>query len=386
MKNKKILITLRRVILALFLLFITYESYMHIELGGGTTGSPSIHALCPYGGLESLYALFITGEFVKKIFTGTLVLFIITIILAILFRRSFCGFICPFGAIQEFFGMIGRKVFGKQYTLPKRFDQPLRYLKYVVLIITALGAFITGTLWMSPYDPWAAYAHIFEGLDSLISESLIGLILLVITVIGSLIYDRFFCKYLCPMGAFLGIVSKVSPQKITRNDHTCINCGICNKVCPVNIEVDQADDITSAECLNCQNCTLSCPKEGALTVSYGKKKSLVPVTIMLAIFILYFGGVYTAKTVDALNFLPEPIPVGEIMNIEDIKGYMTLEEVSQYIGMSLEEVYETLQLPNDTPHNTQMKELSNYVPELDMHGAKELLGGGEILEEHEEEK
>lgn len=64
---------------------------------------PSIHALCPYGGLESFYGAFTSGTFIQKIFSGTLVLFVISIILAIIFRRGFRGLICPFGAIQEFF-------------------------------------------------------------------------------------------------------------------------------------------------------------------------------------------------------------------------------------------------------------------------------------------
>lgn len=155
--KKKSIQNIRRVILGIFLIFISYKAYMHQVLGGGTDGSPSIHALCPYGGLESLYTLFSAGSFIQKIFSGTFILFGLTILLAILFRRSFCGLLCPFGALQEFLGMIGEKIFGKKFIIPQRIDKPLRYLKYVVLVITIIGAWITASIWMAPYDPWSVY-------------------------------------------------------------------------------------------------------------------------------------------------------------------------------------------------------------------------------------
>ncbi|GEA30585.1 4Fe-4S binding protein [Clostridium diolis] len=65
--------------------------------------------MCPYGGLESLYNLIFGGTFIDKIFSGTIIIFVITLIIALIFRRSFCGLICPFGALQEFFGVIGKK-------------------------------------------------------------------------------------------------------------------------------------------------------------------------------------------------------------------------------------------------------------------------------------
>ena len=148
--KKKSIKIIRGFILLLFLVFISYKAYMHQVLGGGSNGSPSIHALCPYGGLESFYTLFTSGTFIQKIFSGTFVLFMITIIIGILFRRSFCGLICPFGALQEIFGLIGQKVFGKRFTMPEKVDRPLRYLKYIVLVITMIMAWITAGLWMGP--------------------------------------------------------------------------------------------------------------------------------------------------------------------------------------------------------------------------------------------
>ena len=90
---------LRIIILLGLLFYVTYEGYMHQVLGGGK--APSVHALCPFGALESLYT----------------------------FGRSFCGVLCPFSALQELFGKIGRKVFKKQFIIPAYIDKPLHYLK-----------------------------------------------------------------------------------------------------------------------------------------------------------------------------------------------------------------------------------------------------------------
>ena len=86
--------------------------------------------------------------------------------------------------------------------MPKNIDKVLRKLKYVVLIITVFFAWKNAGLWVAKYDPWSAYGHLPEGLTNVWLESSIGLIKLIVTIIGSMVYDRFFCKYLCPNGAY----------------------------------------------------------------------------------------------------------------------------------------------------------------------------------------
>ena len=95
---------LRWVIFACLLVFVLAASILHV-LG---YIAPSIHAICPYGGLESALSIVLIGTFIKKIFLGTFILFIITLILAVAMRRSYCGQICVFGGLQEFFGKLGR--------------------------------------------------------------------------------------------------------------------------------------------------------------------------------------------------------------------------------------------------------------------------------------
>ena len=369
MKNNKILKNIRYILLAIFLIHITVESYLHQVLGGGK--APSIHALCPYGGLESLYSLIFGGTFIEKIFSGTIIILIITVIIALIFRRSFCGLICPFGALQEFFGLIGKKIFKKRFIMPQNIDKPLRYVKYVILLITLFLAWQTAGLWVNSYDPWAAYGHLSEGIASLTEEYLIGFIILIVILIGSMLYDRFFCKYLCPMGAFYGLISKLSPSKITRNEDTCINCGLCNKNCPVNIKVSEVKEIKSAECINCQKCILSCPKNNTLEFKI-KNKSVKPVFVFISVFVLFFGGIGITKFIGIYEVTPAPITSETKLTPEEIKGYMTLEDLSNGLKIDLDEVYKKLELPTSIPKETKLKDIKNTIPDFEVESAREI--------------
>jgi NAD-dependent dihydropyrimidine dehydrogenase PreA subunit len=290
----------------------------------------------------------------------------------LIFRRSFCGLICPFGALQEFFGLIGRKIFKKKFILPKKVDKPLRYLKYIILVFTVYFAWVTSGLWVDKYDPWAAYGHISEGLSSLTGEYLIGFILLIVTIIGSVLYDRFFCKYLCPMGALYAIISKLSPSKIVRRKDKCINCELCSKNCPVNIDVANSEKITSAECINCQSCMLSCPRDGALEFK-AAKKTVKPLTVIVLVMVIFWGGILIGKATGIMETTPKAITADTKINVDEIKGYMTLKDVSTSTGINLEDLYKKLSIPDSVSADTMLKEVKNYVPDFEVETAKEIL-------------
>jgi len=360
-----------RLLIAVGLLgFVTYESYMHQVLGGGK--SPSAHALCPLGGLESLYTLLFMGSTIQKIYSGTIVMFVLTVALALLFRRSFCGLLCPFGALQEVFARIGIKLFKKRRVVPGTIDRPLRYLKYFILILTVGTAWYYGTLWISPYDPYVAYGHITTIPEAIEEDpkAIISFILLGVTIVGSLIYDRFFCKYLCPAGALYGILGKFSPTKIVRNDNLCINCKKCNKACPVNIDVENATKITHAECISCNECVLECPKKGALEVKVAGKVSH-PLFTLIMVAGLFFGTVLVADATGNFQTIPSPLKEGEIISISDVKGYYTIEDSALATGLSLPEVYEKLGIPEHVSKHTKMKDISTVVPDYNFDAAKE---------------
>ncbi|MBP1756381.1 MAG: hypothetical protein H6Q59_2779 [Firmicutes bacterium] len=374
MQKNKFTRGLRITILLGLLTYITYEGYLHQVLGGGK--APSTHALCPFGALESLYTLLFTGSFIQKIYSGTVVLLILTVIIAILFRRSFCGLLCPFGALQELFGKIGRRILKKQFIMPAFIDKPLRYLKYLILLLTVGMAWYYGTLWMAPYDPYSAYTHLSAFTDTIEEDPLaiIGFLVLVVTLAGSFIYDRFFCKYLCPVGALYGIIGRLSPTKIERNADLCVNCKKCNKACPVNIDVEKSLKITSAECINCNECVLVCPKKGALEIKTAGKK-IQPFALLLIVIGLFFGTIFIAQATGNYEILPSKIEEGQTITISEIKGYYTIEEAAVATGMSLQEIYEKLGIPKNISKNTQMKAISKEVDGFILDEAKSKASG-----------
>lgn len=369
MDNKKTRY-LRWIILFLILGFITYESYNHQVLGGEKAAS--VHALCPYGALESLYAIIFSGSFIQKIYLGTFVLLGITVALAVFFRRSFCGVICPFGALQEFFAKIGQKIFKKRFDMPESIDAPMRYLKYFILVLTLFAAWYLATLWMSPFDPYSAYAHISNISGTLVEEPLaiIGFILLAVTLVGSIMYDRFFCKYMCPAGAFYALIARFSPTHVERNDALCIHCGVCTKNCPVNIDVEKSVKIRTLECINCNECVNVCPKKGALEIkTFGKNIS--PSAILLLVVGLFFGTILLAQATGNFQVLPTELKAGEIISLSELRGSVTIETAAEQTGLAIDEIYAQLEIPLDVPKETMLKEIYTIVPGYDFHAVKE---------------
>ena len=362
MKSKSGLI--RGIILAIILGGTVLFEILHLY---GGSAYASAHAVCPLGGLENLWAWFAGQSNLQKLFSGTMTLFFFTIIFALIFGRSFCGYICPFGTLFEFFG----KLFPKKFTIPKKIDKPLRYMKYVVLVFLTFMAWQTATLWISPYDPYAAFAHMWKGAEVL-NEYLIGFIILIAVLILSLFYDRFFCKYLCPAGALYGIISKISPFKVKRNP--CIDCGQCTKKCPMNIEVAKCDTVKSAECVDCGKCIEACP-DSKKYISYhffGKKIS--PLAVIIITVGIFFGGIFIF---DKIGLYQVSVPSieqveqeGKYIKIGDLRGSMTIEEGAKYTGKALDKFYEIMEISKTVSKDTQLKSVSSYVDGYDFHAMK----------------
>lgn len=230
------------------------------ELGGGISllSEASLHALCPFGGVVTLYNLATLGTFIQKIHMSAVILMGIIFMLAILFGPVFCGWICPLGSAQEWVGKIGKKIFKKRYNkfVPKAIDGYLRYFRYLVLIAVVIVTSRSGYLMFADIDPYNA---LFTFWSSEVAPK--ALIVLGVTLILSLFVERPWCKYACPYGALLGVSNKFRIFKIRRTPSTCINCKACDKACPMNINVSGETSITDHQCISCMECTSdrSCP-------------------------------------------------------------------------------------------------------------------------------
>jgi polyferredoxin len=227
---------------------------------------PGAMGACPIGALQAV----ISGH--KHNFSfyvlGTIMLF------GVLFGRLICGFLCPFGLVQDLL----HKIPLPKIKIPRTPDKVLRYAKYIVLVVFVflLPAVLTNAFGIgSPYFcKWICPAGILEGAFPLLAQneavraSLGALfdwklgILAAIVLLSMFIY-RPFCKYLCPLGAMYGLLNRFSFYRLQVDKEKCIDCQLCEKACDMNVPITQ--NINGAECIRCGKCKAVCPT-GAISV------------------------------------------------------------------------------------------------------------------------
>lgn len=234
-------------------------------------GSSSLHAICPFGGVETLISWATLGVYVQKIHQSSIVIMIIIMFLAILMGPVVCSYMCPLGSIQEWVGKIGKKIFGKRYNkfIPKKIDRVLRYVRYGVLVFTVYLTTNSLKLLFMEVDPYYALFNFWSD-----EATIGGIAVLILVLVGSLFVERPWCKYACPFGAAVGLTNLISIFKIRRNPSTCIHCNKCNSVCPMNIEVSSKKVIRDHQCIRCGLCTSEnfCPVENTVDMSITKYK------------------------------------------------------------------------------------------------------------------
>jgi len=336
--------TARAAVLVTILLVMTAFGILHqIAPSWRPVG---VDALCPFGGLESLTTLILTGKMLERIALSSFILLAAGVITALVFRRGFCGYICPLGTLQDLSRMVGRVFVPRKLTVPAGIDRPARWLKYLVLLGIVAFSVALGGLVIRPYDPWVAWQHLSS--DEVLTEFGVGLAVLVLSLVGSAAYERVFCKYICPMGAFLGLLSKVGYFRVKRNERTCIGCSACTKACPVGIPVADLAEVKTAECISCNLCVASCPVKDTLNQQGRGKGTMPPVRMLLAvlgIFTLVVG--ITTLTGDfswSVKSIERHAAEKGAFNPEDVKGSDTFKAVSKVSGVPREAFIEKFKL------------------------------------------
>lgn len=275
-----------------FHLFVRY-----LESGGATTWiarPPGAEAFLPISSLMSLYYFFLSGQ-IHPVHPAGLFILVAIFLMSLTFGKTFCSWVCPFGLLSEALGDLGEKIMRRKLRLPRVLDYLLRSLKYLLLGFflyaiffvmgeTALRAFLD-----SPYNQVADVKMYYFFADI----STFAFIVVAALILLSIFIRNFWCRFLCPYGALLGILGLFSPAKIKRNPKTCIDCAKCAKVCPSRIKVDQVGTVLSDECTGCAQCIDACPVADTLQYKLvaGKKrisKKLVPV-ITIGVFLLVTG-------------------------------------------------------------------------------------------------
>ena len=178
-----------------------------------------------------------------------------------------CGWICPFGTIQEYMSKIRKKFIRKTYNVPEKIDKILSPIRYIPLFISVI--LITDVL-----NARKIMFSLLRGKQI----AIISLVVLVIFLIFSLFIDRPFCRWFCVDGARYGLLSFGRILTIKRDNEKCVNCQKCDKSCPMEIKVSQHNEILNPKCINCLSCIAECPERKTLSIgirSFSGKYNLI---------------------------------------------------------------------------------------------------------------
>ena len=233
---------------------------------------PAAGFACPIGALQAVNG---SRQFSFSFYVAGLLL-----AFGVLLGRAVCGWLCPFGLLQELI----HKIPSPKRKLKKGF----LYIKYVVLVVFVLILPIAVTDYMGMGKPafcqYICPAGTLEGGLSLLAahESLrkavgslfsLKMTILILTLIGCVFFYRFFCRTLCPLGAIYGLFNKISIVHLEVDRHRCVGCGKCKDVC--GMEVNPVQTPNAAECIRCGACVDVCPADALyLGFSIKCKKNL----------------------------------------------------------------------------------------------------------------
>jgi polyferredoxin len=270
--------TFRRLSQSIFLVFILFLALQHVIVGGDSAvATTSPEAFCPFGGLETLYQYVSEGgAFVSHTHLSNVVMLIAVALTAVFLRSAFCGWVCPLGTIQDLVSSMSRYLqknspgLRRAITTLKRrtghlevLDRYLRILKYLILVWAVGGSAYFGYMVFRDYDPWATLLNLAE------FSFTPGVIVLLVVLMASFFVDRPWCRYACPLGAASGLLGKLSPFYLKREEDACKACQVCTKACPMGLPVHTATTIKNADCMTCLECVGACPRKGALEVRLG---------------------------------------------------------------------------------------------------------------------
>ena len=289
---------LRRAFQVAFLalnVWIAVEFYLFVrfyETGGQTVWSPrppGVEGWLPIASLMNLKVFLVTGQ-VPSLHPAGMFLLVAFLAMSWAFRKSFCGWLCPVGTISEYLWRLGRQTFRRNFRLPRKLDVALRSIKYILLglFVYAVGVMTVPAIRAFLNGPYGIVDDV-KMLNFFRFLGLTGGLVMGLLVLASVFVQNFWCRYLCPYGALMGLVSMGSPLRIRREESLCIDCAKCARECPSALPVDRLVTIRSAECTGCLQCVAVCPSAGALFLAAPRRRRVPAWAVAAGVAALFLG-------------------------------------------------------------------------------------------------
>ena len=242
-----------------------------------------------FSGLKEIIGMLLAGNFNFVQAMPSLVEIIVVTAFTLLLGRMFCGWMCAFGAYNDFVYLISAKLPGKRLKVNEKADSVLKSLKYIILFTIILTSCVLGSTILSSISPWDAFSQLpdFKGILTAVP---IGLLLLLFITIGAFFIERFFCRYLCPLGAFFTLTSKLSLFKVNKPAEKCGSCRICTDNCSMGLKLYKTESVHGGECINCLKCIEACPRKNTCVNVFGQDvNSTTASTVAIAAFTVIYG-------------------------------------------------------------------------------------------------
>lgn len=215
-----------------------------------------------FGGVKEIFTSMGSGGVIQ--ISAFVTKLIILCLLTVVCGRIFCGWACAFGAVGDWVFQIVqfvlKKLKIKSPRIPLKLVPYLQKIKYVILIFILVLCFKKQNGWITKYSPWTPFSLWSVGNFKAVGMG-VAIVLLLLIILGMVIQERFFCQFLCPMGAVFSFLPEIPFFALKRKKEKCIpNCQACRMKCPVKIKLDE-NLIANGECIRCGRCTTICPKK-----------------------------------------------------------------------------------------------------------------------------
>lgn len=313
--NSKIRLAFQLIILALIIWVIVHAN--------------DVENYCPMGGILAFGTKIYQGTMPCNMSSMSVFMAIALLIGALAIGKLFCSFICPVGFLSEWIGKVGKK-FKIQFSIPKIADRLLRSIKYFLLFIVLYKTITASELFCRKFDPYFGAATGF-GSDTVLLWS-VGAV--IVSIVGALLVKQFWCRYFCFLGAasnifvniwgaaivvivylvlklvgvhlsliwllggialmgFLieaGLFKMIALPifKITVDQNSCTQCGLCTKACPYDIKVQEYTKVDHPDCMMCTECVTACHEEKAVAVNRSYMLRFLPPILVVALISMGF--------------------------------------------------------------------------------------------------
>jgi polyferredoxin/uncharacterized protein with FMN-binding domain len=282
-----------------------------------------------FGSIKSIYLAVLAQSFTVQDYLAQILLITGTILLTVFTGRFFCGWMCSFGALMDLLHFLSTKLTKKRVRINEKLDTVLKGLKYFVLAFSIVVIWTLGNTIFTQANPWNVFGMLTSfsnvtALPAFIAEMKIGAVLLALIIIGGFFIERFFCRYLCPLGAIFAIFSKPRILKIRKHEGECGKCMGCSKSCSMGINLNAVDTVNSGECINCLKCLDGCHRDNTAFTIAGKPTKRIVAALVAVLVIMGTGATYETS-----SYIDSQAASNISYSVPDTKVSQSIEEFSK---------------------------------------------------------